>query len=177
MKTFVNLLYELGACNEAQIFCSGKTLEQAWQECPRGDWMLWLYYRSKDADKRLLTLAKGYCAKTVEHLMTDAHSKKAVQAAIDYGNGLINDEELKQITDDAAADAAYADYAYADYAAAYAVDVDADVAADVAADAAAADAAAADAAAADAADAAKKANQLETAEICRKYLPLPKFDL
>jgi hypothetical protein len=170
-----------------------KSFEEAWDACPRGDWMLWLASKLK-VDKRLLTLTKGYCAKTVEHLMKDERSKKAVQAAIDYGNNLIDEEELRgaaatayaatataaaaaaaAAADDAAA-AAYA--AYAAYAAAAAYAAYAAAAADAAADAAAYAAyAAADAAADAAAYAAKKENQKLTADICRKYLSKIVFKL
>lgn len=132
--------------------------------------MLWLYVRSKNVDQKKLSLAKGYCAKTVEHLMKDKRSLDAVQAAIDFGNGLITSAELAAYA--AAADAAYAadaDYAAdaadaAAYAAAVATDADAD-----------ADAVAYAAAVAAVAVAAKIKNQLLTADICRKYLPIPEF--
>jgi len=170
-----------------------KSFEEAWDACPRGDWMLWLASKLK-VDKRLLTLTKGYCAKTVEHLMKDERSKKAVQAAIDYGNNLIDEEELRgaaatayaaTATAAAAADAAAADdaaaaayAAYAAYAAAAAYAAYAAAAADAAADAAAYAAyAVADAAADAAAYAAKKENQKLTADICRKYLSKIVFKL
>ena len=187
-------LEKTGACKEAIFYVrTQKNYEEAWNNCPRGDWMLWIAAKLQ-IDKRLLTLTKGKCAATVLHLMKDKQSKKAVKAAIDYGHGLIGDEELKNAADAAyaAADAAYAaaDAAYAAYAA-YAVDTDAYAAnAAAAAAAAAADAAyaaayavnaaaAAAAAAADAAanaayavdtDAAREKNLQETADICRDLL-------
>ena len=94
-----------------------KTFRGAWNNCPRGDWMLWIAKRV-GIDIRTLTLAKGYCAKTVIHLMTDQRSKDAVKAAIDYGHGKIDDVQLRNAA--YAADAAYA--AYAAYAAADASD-------------------------------------------------------
>ena len=126
MKDFKEILTQLNACNEAQIWADNKTIEEVIKECKRGDWMLWLA-KKLDVDIKLLTLTKGYCAKTVEHLMKDERSKKAVQAAIDFGEGKITKEELAATA--AAAYAAYAAYAaaYAAYAAAYA---DADAAAD-----------------------------------------------
>ena len=186
MKT--TKLKKLDACKSAIEFSKGfKTYKEVWENCPRGDWMLWLASRLK-IDKRLLTLAKGKCAQTVLHLMKDERSRNAVQAAINFGEGLITEDELRTAAD-AAAYAAYAADAYAaDAAAAYAADAAADAAA---ADAYAADAAAADAAAyaayaaaaaddaayaayaadaAAAADDAKKTNQLLTANICREIL-------
>jgi len=198
MKT--DKLEKLNACNEAIEYV--KTQESAlsaWQNCERGDWMLWIAKRLNVDDKKL-TLAKVMCAKQVEHLMKDQRSKDALVACLRYVNGEITREELNV----AAAAAAYADaaaaYAYADAddAAAYAY-ADADAAAAYAAAAAAAaayaaasvyayadaaaaaadadaDAAAADVAAAAAyayadADAAARINSLKkSSDICREYL-------
>lgn len=40
--TLARTLTQLGACSEARTWANGKSLAQAWQECPRGDWLLWL---------------------------------------------------------------------------------------------------------------------------------------
>ena len=134
-------------CFEALEFRKGyATFEEAWNYCPRGDWMLWLAEKLQ-VDRRLLVLTGGHCANTVRHLMGDERSTKGVDACIAYGEGRIGEDELDAAMDAAmdaawAADAAFnaADAAaYAAYAAAYA------------------------------ADAAKK-NQKATADICRKYL-------
>ena len=93
MKTFKKLLKELQACDDARIWAADKPIEEVVKECHRGDWMLWLA-RKLDVDIKPLTLTKGYCAKTVEHLMKDERSKKAVQAAINFGKGKITKEEL-----------------------------------------------------------------------------------
>jgi hypothetical protein len=147
-------LIELGACKEAREWAKDKTAQECWEQCHRGDWLLW-WAKKEGVGLRELTLAKGRCAETVIHLMKDQRSKKAVQAAIDYGNGLITDDQLRT-----AADAAYAAYA------AYAAD-----AAYAAADAYAADAAYA---AADAYAAAAKQQMIEKQtekllEICSSF--------
>ena len=199
MKTFKDLLVKLNACSSACRWAGDMPIEEVVEKCHRGDWLLWLA-RNVNIDFQKLTLAKGYCAQTILHLMKDERSIKAVEAAINFGNGLTNEQQLK----DAAAAAAAATYAYAAYAAdAYAADAYASyaaadaasaasaaaaayayaayaaaAAADVYAAAAAADvyaaAAAADvyaaAAAADAYTAAKIKNQQLTADICRKYI-------
>ena len=151
MKTFKDILIKLKACESGRDWVGDKTVEEFVKDCQRGDWMLWLA-KKLDVGIKPLTLTKGYCAKTVEHLMKDERSKKAVQAAIDFGKGKITKEEL-----DAAA-----------YAAAYAADTAADAAdtADSADDAAYAAYAAADTAA----DDARTKNRLLTADICRKYI-------
>ena len=141
-----------------------KNATEAWQNCERGDWMLWIAKRL-NVDDRKLTMAKAMCAKQVEHLMKDQRSKDALQACIDYFNGLITREQLNAYAAAAYAAAAAAAYAYAAYAAA----ADAD-AADAYAAYAAAAAAAYAAADADADAAAQTSSLKRSADICREYL-------
>jgi hypothetical protein len=166
MKTFKDILIKLKACESGRDWVGDKTVEEFVKDCQRGDWMLWLA-KKLDVGIKPLTLTKGYCAKTVEHLMKDERSKKAVQAAIDFGKGKITKEELDAAAYADAYDAATA-AAYAAYAAAYAAYAAADAAdtADTADDAAYAAYAAADTAA----DDARTKNRLLTADICRKYI-------
>ena len=157
MKTEID---KYNPCEEAVVFRKKyKHFKNAWRYCHRGDWMLWLAFKV-GVNKRTLTLAKGLCAKTVIHLMKDQRSKDAVKAAIDYGEGKINDNKLNA---DAYASAAYASAASAAYASAYA---------SYAAYASDAAASASDAAASAAYDAyaAKINNQKLTADICREIL-------
>ena len=163
-----------------------KNATEAWNNCERGDWMLWIA-KKLNVDDRKLTMAKAMCAKQVEHLMKDQRSKDAIQACIDYFNGLITREELNTAyayayaaaraayaRADAAADAAdAAAYAYARAAraaarAADAADAAAD-AADAAAHAAYTTAARAAAHAAYTTDA-RMASLKRSADICREYL-------
>jgi hypothetical protein len=100
-----------------------------------------------DKEKRLFAV---FCAKQVQHLMTDERSYEAIEVAEKYANGLATEKELEKAYEaaraaaDAAACATYAAYAAA-CAAAYAAADAADAA--YAADAADAAADAADAAA------------------------------
>jgi len=156
MKTFKEYLHSVDACEPAIDLAGDKPIEQIVAECHRGDWLLWLAKKC-GVELQPLTLAKGHCANTVRHLMTDERSLKAVDVAIAFGEGKATREELDDAAD-AAADAAFAaaSAAYAAFASAYAADAYTD---------------AADAAAyASAAHAAYAANQQETADICRKYI-------
>ena len=161
MKT--KRLDRFAPCSDAREWMrSQKNATEAWNNCERGDWMLWIAKKLK-VDDRKLTMAKAMCAKQVEHLMKDQRSIDALQLCIDYFYGIISREELDAADDAAAADAAdaaaYADAAYAAYAAAAAY-------AAYAAYAAAAADAADDAAAADA----RKTSLKRSADICREYL-------
>jgi hypothetical protein len=114
MKKF-DINFNGRACEEAQEWYKlQESFENAWNNCHRGDWMLWMASKLK-VDIRAIALAKGKCAETVIHLMKDERSKKAVQAAIDFGMMKIDIEELNTAAAAAAAaDAASAaTYAYA----------------------------------------------------------------
>ena len=135
---FINL----EVCDEAADWASGKTWQEVYTSCHRGDWLLWLFAKTNPDNLQELTLAKGHCANTARHLMKDERSIKAVDAAIAYGEGKISKEDLNiaAYAADAAA-TAYAAYADAAY------------------------------------DAAKKENQKQTADICRKYLPIELWNI
>ena len=107
-------LNQFKPCKEAlAYYAEKKTFKEAWEDCERGDWMLWIALKLQ-VEKRVFTLTKGKCAELVIHLMKDERSKNAVRVAIAYGEGKATDEELK--TAAAAAFAAAAD-AYDAYAA------------------------------------------------------------
>lgn len=158
METLKTFLDKHDACADGFKFAKDLTLEQFLETCPRGDWILWLFARTNPNLLKELTLAKAHCANTVRHLMTDERSLKAVDVAMKFGEGKATIEELAN----AAAAAA------ADYAAAFAAN-----AATTAYTAAAAAYAAADYAAA---DYARKQNRKQTADICRKFLPIEIWD-
>ena len=169
IKELVTTLKNLNACEDSIEWLSTQdNLEQAWYDCERGDWLLWLVARLK-INERKLFLAKGLVVEQVIHLMNDERSVKAVGAAIDYGNGKISKGELS--ANDAAANVA----AYANAAGAYAAaDAYANAAGAYAANAAAAyanaaGAYAANAAAAYAVAAAYAANAATNAAIANAY--------
>ena len=172
MNTLENFLKKHNACRDGFEFAKDLTLEQFLETCQRGDWILWLFARTNPDSLREIALAKGHCSNTIRHLMKDERSLKAVDTAIAFGEGKATREELK-VAANAIVNAIDADAAA--FAAAFAAaDVDAFAAADAAfaaADAAFADAFA-DASVAAAYAAARKQNQKQTADICRKYLPL-----
>ena len=170
MSELNNRLEKLNACPEAINWVGDKDLKQAWQECKRGDWMLWYYFKEVGFTKELVK-AKADCASLVKHLMKDQRSLDALQACYDYADGKISKEELRRAADAAygyATAAAAAAYAAADAdataTAAYAAAADADATAYAAAYAAAYATAAADAAAT------RKETLKNCADICREVL-------
>ena len=172
MKNFKTLLHKLHACSEAKEWAGGMPIEEVVEKCHRGDWLLWLAAKV-GVERRPLVLATGHSANTVRHLMKDERSIKAVDAAIAYGEGIIDADQLYDAAYSSAAYAAFAADAAAFTAAAFAADAaafTADAAYSSAAYAAFAAASAAYAADAAAYASAKKENQLQTANICRKYI-------
>ena len=110
-EQFRELLIKLNACNPAIDWAEGKSWEEVYNTCHRGDWLLWLYKKTNKDNLRKLTLAKGLCANTVRHLMKDERSVAAVDAAIKYGNGEIGEKNLRAAAAYAAAVAAASTYA------------------------------------------------------------------
>ena len=92
MKT--KKLKKLGACKEAILYVqTQKSPTKAWNNCERGDWMLYIAKRM-NVNNRKLTMAKAMITKQVEHLMKDQRSKDVLQACFDYANGKITRKEL-----------------------------------------------------------------------------------
>jgi len=164
MKT--HKLTELNACPDAVIWATSQPDEQtAWDNCERGDWMLWLLGklskgpRSKSRKKLVLTACE--CARlALEHVpKSEDRPRIAIETAEAWARGEATLQEVR----DAAYAAADAAAAYAAYAAYAAADADAYAAAYAAADAAADDAADA--------YAARKKTLKQCAEIVRKHYP------
>ncbi len=153
-KSFAASLRRLGACQEARAWARGKTLAEAWGQCERGDWMLWLAARR--APRRLVVLAACACARTalVYAPAVEERPRRAIEIAERWARGdAVTPAECR---------AAY----FAAYFAAYAADVAAYAAA------AAAAAAADDAYAAYAADDALR----KMAALVRQHIPAPQLE-
>ena len=150
--TVADRINHLHPCEDAATWADGYTSpDEAWRECQRGDWMLWLLGKlsgtPESDDRKKLVLCAMECARLVlpiyeKRFTSDNRVRACIETAERWANGQATITELRSARSAAAAAAyaaAAADSAYAT-AAAYA-----------AADAAAADAAYASAAAAAAA--------------------------
>ena len=143
IKDYISYLKELNACSEAIEWSKQfKTSQEAWNNCERGDWMLWLLDKQagkpESKNRKKLVLAACRCARlSLKHIpKNEKRPLKAIQAAEKWAKG-VSGVSLQDVKDTAAyaADAAgytahlvgaaaYAAYAaaYAAYAAAYAAD-------------------------------------------------------
>ena len=173
MKT--TKLKKLHPCSDAlQWVSEQKNPQQAWDDCERGDWMLWLLGKlsgdSKSKSRKKLVLAACECARLSLHLVPDDEDRPRI--AIETAEKWVRGEASIDRVMSAAYAADVATYAAADVAAyaAYA-DSDAYAAADVATYAAYAAYAAVYAA-----DATRKSTLKQCADIVRKHYPkVPKL--
>ena len=105
---FEELLNSKHACNEAKEWAKGKSWQEVFETCHRGDWLLWLFKKTNPDKLKELTLAKAHCANTVRHLMKDVRSTNAIDVAIKFGEGNATIEDLNNAADAAAVAAARA---------------------------------------------------------------------
>ena len=196
MKTLKTFLEKHDACKDGfkfswQLSAKDLTLKEFLETCERSGWILWLFARTNPESLKELTLAKAHCANTVRRLMTNPRSLNAVDVAIKFGEGKATKEELAKALIDAKDFANPYNYPWAGNttsifsarysaakAAAYAADISI-FAADMVGHCANS---AADSAVYYAADndddysAATKKKQKQTADICRKFLPIEIWD-
>ena len=118
-------LRAMTACAPALQWIGDCTIEQAWSECERSDWMCWLLRKIAPNDQRCRLTAADF-AERVWHLIPDEPTKLAAAWAIGAARRGDRDEM------DAASYAAAAYATYAAYAAYAAADADADADADAA---------------------------------------------
>jgi hypothetical protein len=148
-----------------------ETVEEIWQRDDlKAEWRIWIATRPGVLPDSTLCKFTCRCVREVWHLLTDERSRKAVEVAEKYADGLATEKDL----DAAWAAARAAVWTAARAAAKAAARAAADATADVAAWAAAWDAAwaAADAAAMAAADAVDRhAARTRQAEILREMVP------
>lgn len=186
---YIEKIKSLDACGDAIAWLRKKnypTLQEAWDNCERGDWMLWLLRQTvrPDADKLPFVRVAAACARmSLKHYEDtypdDDRPRKAIEAVERYAESPSEDtRKAARAAADAADAAAYAtayaanaaiDAANAAYAAARAAANAADAAAEDAANAA--DAAARAAAYAASVAAAYVTSRAEQAEIARQHFP------
>ncbi len=187
-------LIEMDACEEAIMWVGDKNLEQAWNDCHRGDWMLWLAGRFH-VNRKLIVKAACACARlALPHVPAgETRPLIAIETTEKWCDGEATIEEVRKAAEAAhAAAAAAARAAHAAAANAYADDACAAAAAARAAHAAAYAACAAARAAAYAVDAtytavdaaayaidaavdARKQCLRECADIVRQTIPLSRI--
>ena len=127
IKEITRKLRLCGVCDEAVAWLKGsdyKTSQEAWDNCERGDWMLWIIGKTCGKDRRKLVLAACKCARlSLKYVPKDEKRPlKAITTAENWADGNTTVEDITNAANAAAAAAndAYANVAYAANAAYYA---------------------------------------------------------
>ena len=104
MANHQGLLERLGACREAADWYDGRDSEQAWAECERGDWMLWVAGKL-NVDRKVLVAAACECAELALVHVPDGEDRprQAIETARAWVSGNATLEQVRK-----AASAAYA---------------------------------------------------------------------
>jgi len=84
-EEFSQLLIQLDACEEARAWAAGKDWSTVYEECPRGDWLYWLWRVTHPDQYRARVLVAGHYANAMRSLLRDPKSIAAVDAALAFG--------------------------------------------------------------------------------------------
>jgi hypothetical protein len=105
-EALIKLLRKHHACPQAIAWVGQRTAQQAWDQCPHGDWLLWVADRV-GIDRKLLVLAACGCARLALEYVRPGEDRPrlAIETAEAWTRGEATREELKSVADatDAAA--------------------------------------------------------------------------
>ena len=104
MTILENFLTKNKACSNGFEYAKDMTLTEFYNNCNRGDWIIWLFSKTNANDTKALVLVAAHCANACRHLLEDERSLKAIEAAMNSES--YSEVQLYEIYD-AAADAAY----------------------------------------------------------------------
>jgi hypothetical protein len=115
MKTIEKFCHIHHACPEGRewAIANCSNMQEAWDKAPDPSWVLWIATRQGVLTDRELRLFAVWCARQVQHLLTDPRSVNAIDVAERYANGEATDEDLAAARDAARAVAYDASYAAA----------------------------------------------------------------
>lgn len=122
-KDMLRVLCKLNACNEAREWAATQPdPTTAWQQCPRGDWMLWLIGQQVGApgteSRKRLVLAACRCARLALDIYErrypdDPRPRRAIETAEAHVRGEATLQEMRTAAAAAYAASAYSSSAYA----------------------------------------------------------------
>jgi len=98
--SFKQELIERKACKEAIDWVEDRTIEQAWNDCHHGDWMLWLLEEMKGEkgwpDEKQNTLLGCWCARRALKYIQEEETRplKAIETKEKWAKGEITREEM-----------------------------------------------------------------------------------
>jgi len=93
-----------GACNDGKQWALDNcdSMQSAWDTL-KPEWLIWVAIQPDVLTDKELRLFAVFCARSVQHLMTDARSVNAIDVAERHANGEATDEELAAAWDAARA--------------------------------------------------------------------------
>ena len=95
-QQILDQLEEWTACEDGiEYMASHATVQEAWQACQRGDWMMW-WAQHCGVEKKVLLFCAVKQARLAQHLMTDQRSIKALDVAEAYAHGQATLDELRR---------------------------------------------------------------------------------
>lgn len=110
--TLLRTLCKLGACDDSIEWIKStdfKTAQEIWDNCPRGDWMLWLAGRCPSVERKTLVRCAVACARPALKYTTDPR----VAACLDTVDRWLEDEAtIEEVREARKADADAAAAAY-----------------------------------------------------------------
>lgn len=95
MDNFYSCIKDLEIYDDHLEWCKGKSFEEVYYTCSNGDLLIQLYQVLNPHEKVKLTLTKGHCASLGMEFLQDLRSISAIFAALAYGKGKLNEVELK----------------------------------------------------------------------------------
>jgi len=180
--TLARKLKALRACKEAVVWAEGREWPAAWQECERGDWMLWLCSTKSWPERKAIVRVACDCAELVLPIYENNHPndsrvRDCIETTRKWTCGEATLEDVRNARNTVYTiytDGSYIGASFASLAAVYAAFAAA-AAATSYTDASHVTTAAADAAslAADADPATRFSTLKQCADICRKHLAVP----
>jgi hypothetical protein len=83
------------ACSEGRewAIANCKDLTEVWQTA-NPEWLIWVATRPGVLPDKELRLFAVFCARSIEHLLTDDRSRNAIDVAERFANGEATDDEL-----------------------------------------------------------------------------------
>ena len=121
-ETTRQTLERLGACSPSLEWLGSRSPEVAWNECPRGDWLLWVASKA-GLERKVVCFAACQVARSVLHLVPSGEERPriAIETAEAWCRGEATIGEVRSAAHAAAPAAAHVAYAaaaaYADSAA------------------------------------------------------------
>ena len=96
MKSILEFCEANDACEEGREWAleNCTDMQQAWETLPT-NWLIWTATREGVLTDKELRLFAVFCARQVEHLLTDDRSRNAITVAEKFANGEATKEELE----------------------------------------------------------------------------------